>query len=97
MRPSPSPDFGRLRQVLLRQGEPDRVPFIELFADAEIMAAVIGEPVPSPLKADRGRRSPGAAPCTQLTAAGCGHDSNVPEVLPATIQTGVAGARLCRG
>jgi len=37
------PDFNRLRQVLLRQGEPDRVPFYELFADAEIMQAVTGK------------------------------------------------------
>jgi uroporphyrinogen decarboxylase len=35
-----------LRKVLLRQGEPDRVPFIELFADREIMEAVVGEPIP---------------------------------------------------
>jgi uroporphyrinogen decarboxylase len=44
----PCPDFRRLQQVLLRQGEPDRVPFIELFADREIMEAVIGEPIPEP-------------------------------------------------
>jgi len=42
----PTPDFERLRKVLLRQGEPDRVPFVELFADREIMEAVIGEPIP---------------------------------------------------
>lgn len=43
----PDPDFeGRLLKVLLRQGEPDRVPFIELFADTEIIEAVLGEPVP---------------------------------------------------
>jgi len=30
-----------LRQVLLRQGEPDRVPFVELFHDAEIMEAIL--------------------------------------------------------
>ena len=39
------PDFSRLRRVLLREGEPDRVPFYELFADAEIMAAVLGRPI----------------------------------------------------
>jgi uroporphyrinogen decarboxylase len=32
--------------VLVRQQEPDRVPFIELFADSEIIEAVLGEPVP---------------------------------------------------
>ncbi|MDY7076202.1 MAG: uroporphyrinogen decarboxylase family protein [Chloroflexota bacterium] len=42
----PNPDFERLRKVLLRQGEPDRVPFIELFADREVMEAVVGEPIP---------------------------------------------------
>jgi uroporphyrinogen decarboxylase len=41
----PDPDFERLRKVLLRQGEPDRLPFIELFADPEIMGAIIGEPL----------------------------------------------------
>ncbi len=36
----PDPNFSRLRKTLLRQGEPDRVPFYELFADWEIMSAV---------------------------------------------------------
>lgn len=40
-----TPDFARLRRVLTREGEPDRVPFYELFADQEIMAAVLGRPV----------------------------------------------------
>ena len=39
------PDFNRLRKVLLRQGEPDVVPFYELFADGEIMEAVLGKPL----------------------------------------------------
>ncbi len=39
------PDFSRLRKVLLRDGEPDIVPFWELFADTEIIEAVIGKPV----------------------------------------------------
>ncbi|MDY6877234.1 MAG: uroporphyrinogen decarboxylase family protein [Chloroflexota bacterium] len=43
----PDPDFERLRKVLLRQGEPDRIPFIELFADREIMEVVVGEPIPA--------------------------------------------------
>ena len=34
------PDFNRLKKVLLREGEPDRVPFYELFADREIIQAV---------------------------------------------------------
>ena len=33
----PDPDFSRIRIAVLRQGEPDRVPFAELFADREIM------------------------------------------------------------
>jgi len=41
--PERKPDFDRLRRVLLRQRLPDRVPFIELFADPEIVAAVLGE------------------------------------------------------
>ena len=48
MQPKPRPDFERLRKVLLRQGQPDRLPFIELFADREIMEAVIGEKIPVP-------------------------------------------------
>jgi uroporphyrinogen decarboxylase len=40
--PKPDPDFGRLLKVLRRQGEPDRVPFLELLHDAEIMEAVLG-------------------------------------------------------
>jgi len=43
----PDPDFGRFLKVLRRQGEPDRVPFAELGADAEFMEAVLGEPVRS--------------------------------------------------
>lgn len=36
------PDFNRLKKVLLRLGEPDIVPFYELFADAEIICAATG-------------------------------------------------------
>ena len=49
----PDPDFERLRKVLLRQGRPDRVPFVELFADREIMQAVVAEPFPRPDPDDR--------------------------------------------
>jgi uroporphyrinogen decarboxylase len=49
----PSPDFQRLMKVFLRQGEPERLPFIELFADREIMEAVIGEPIPVPAHHER--------------------------------------------
>ena len=40
-----SPDFSRLRDAILRQGRSDRLPFLELFADTEIMEAVIGRPI----------------------------------------------------
>ena len=43
----PQPDFDRLRKVLLRHGEPDRLPLIELYADREIMEAVTGEKIPT--------------------------------------------------
>jgi uroporphyrinogen decarboxylase len=42
---SNTPDFSRLRKVLLRQGEPDRVPLYELFADPPIMAAIMGHAI----------------------------------------------------
>ena len=42
----PEPRFDRLLKVLLRQGEPDRIPFLELFADPEIIEAVLEKPVP---------------------------------------------------
>ena len=41
----PDPDFGRLETVLRRSGEPDRVPFLELFADQPIMEAILGRPL----------------------------------------------------
>lgn len=50
--PPPSPDFERLRRVLLRQGEPDRLPFIELTADRESMEGVLGETIPDPESQD---------------------------------------------
>jgi len=37
------PNFDRLAQVLYIEGEPDYIPFYELFADREIMDAVVGE------------------------------------------------------
>jgi len=39
------PDFSRLEKVLTRQGEPDCVPFYELFSDREIMEAILRKPV----------------------------------------------------
>ncbi len=40
------PDFSRLETVLRMEGEPDRVPFYEHLVDLEIMATVVGMPVP---------------------------------------------------
>jgi uroporphyrinogen decarboxylase len=41
----PDPDFSRLEKVLRRTGEPDRVPYIELFADTQMMEALVEEPI----------------------------------------------------
>jgi uroporphyrinogen decarboxylase len=54
--PKPTPDFQRLLKVLLRQGEPDRIPLVELFADQEIMEAIIGERIPVPQRHERDLR-----------------------------------------
>lgn len=40
-----NPDFSRFEKVLQKGGEPDRVPFYELFADEPIMEAILGKPV----------------------------------------------------
>jgi len=40
----PDPNFGRFLKVVRRQGEPDRVPFAELFHDYEIVSAIQGPP-----------------------------------------------------
>ncbi len=40
-----SPDFNRLRTTLLRTGEPDRVPTIELMVDREVKEAFLGRPI----------------------------------------------------
>lgn len=40
-----SPDFDRLRTVLLLQGEPDRVPNAELHVDWQIKQAFLGRPI----------------------------------------------------
>lgn len=39
------PNSERLRKALSRQVVPDRVPFMELFADAEVIAAIMGKPL----------------------------------------------------
>jgi uroporphyrinogen decarboxylase len=39
------PDFSRLRKVLLREGEPDRLPFYELLVDSVVVEKYTGKPV----------------------------------------------------
>ncbi len=46
---TPAPNFDRLRRALTRQGELDRVPLLELFADREIIAEVMGVRAATPL------------------------------------------------
>jgi len=41
----PEPDSDRLERALSRSGIADRVPFMELFADGEVMAAILGKPL----------------------------------------------------
>ena len=50
--PTPNPDFERLRRIIMREEEPDRVPFFDIQIDPEIMAAIMGEPVPAMLDTD---------------------------------------------
>jgi len=40
------PDFGRLMTVLRRQGEPDRVPFFDLFFDMQVPEPLLGRSCP---------------------------------------------------
>lgn len=40
------PNFERVLTVLRREGEPDRVPFFELFHDLQILSGVMGQPAP---------------------------------------------------
>ncbi|MCJ7622574.1 MAG: hypothetical protein MUO76_03650 [Anaerolineaceae bacterium] len=54
--PDNKPDFDRLLKVFCRDGLPDRVPFIELFADMEIIGAVLGEETIHYSNEDRAQR-----------------------------------------
>lgn len=42
---NPNPNFQRIRQTLLLQGEPDRVPIMEQSVDRDIKKAFIGRPI----------------------------------------------------
>jgi len=59
-----SPDFNRLRRALLRQGEPERVSLLELKADEEIIAHVMG--VNPQLAADKTQRAAWAEALVQF-------------------------------
>ena len=41
----PEPNVDRLYTALSRKGTPDRVPFMGLFADGEVVAAILGKPL----------------------------------------------------
>ena len=42
----PDPNFERLLTVVRKEGEPDRIPFLEFWIDVEMMEAVLGKPLP---------------------------------------------------
>lgn len=46
--PDPSPDFECFRKAILRESEPEKIPFFEIQIDPELMEVILGEPVPSP-------------------------------------------------
>jgi len=71
--PEPRPDFSRVRTVLRREGEPDRVPFVELFADPEIMSEVAGAAIADPLPTDHALREAHLRRIIQFWHA-CGYD-----------------------
>lgn len=50
------PDFGLLRRAILRQGELERVPLLELKADDEVIAAVMGVDYAPPRDREEKRR-----------------------------------------
>jgi len=41
----PQPDFSRFQKAISRKGEPDRVPFVELMVDPEVIAKILDERV----------------------------------------------------
>ncbi len=54
------PNFQRLRTALLRQGDPDLLPFMELKYDHEIMEAILGRRIPRAGYSSQGKRSQSA-------------------------------------
>jgi len=54
------PNFERLRTALLRQGEPDLLPFVELKYDHEIMEEILGRTIPHAGYSSQEKRSQSA-------------------------------------
>lgn len=50
--PKPKPDFEGFRRAILRDIEPDRIPFFEIQIDPELMSVLLGKEVPSPFDTD---------------------------------------------
>jgi len=42
---TPNPDFEQLRKTLLRKGNPNHVPFFELFVNVDVMEKLLGRPI----------------------------------------------------
>jgi uroporphyrinogen decarboxylase len=53
--PEPRPDFDLFKKAILRQVEPERIPFFEIQIDPELMAAILGDDVPNPFETDPDR------------------------------------------
>ena len=50
--PSPEPSFERFKKAILRDIQPDRIPFFEIQIDPELMSVMMGEDVPNPFETD---------------------------------------------
>jgi uroporphyrinogen decarboxylase len=93
----PDPDFGRLKQAILRQGTPDRLPLCEVNIDDEVVSAILGERVRNPgyvnrlaQKTGEVNREEGARYVEQLTRVyyHLGYDYVIlPTFLPMTTHT----------
>src|SRR5574341_644228 len=60
IRHPPDPDFSRLRQAVLRQRVPDRLPLFEVNIDDEILSAILEERVQNPGYVNRLARQTGS-------------------------------------
>jgi uroporphyrinogen decarboxylase len=50
--PAAAPDFERFKKAILRQAEPESIPFFEIQIDPELMSEILEESVPSPFDTD---------------------------------------------